>query len=66
MLITLGPPDESIETAPGQPGRVVRWTYLEHRLNLFFEDETGFGRLRLTPGSRAEFERTLNRLRRQG
>jgi GWxTD domain-containing protein len=66
VLITLGPPDESMETAPGQPGRVVRWTYLEYRLNLFFEDETGFGRLRLTPGSRAEFERTLNRLRRQG
>jgi GWxTD domain-containing protein len=66
VFITLGAPDESMETAPGQAGRVIRWTYLEYRLNLFFEDETGFGRLRLTPGSRAEFERTLNRLRRQG
>jgi GWxTD domain-containing protein len=66
VFITLGPPDESIETSPGTAGRVVRWTYLNYRLALFFQDETGFGRLRLTPGSRAEFERTLNRVRRQG
>jgi GWxTD domain-containing protein len=65
VFITLGPPDESIETSPGTAGRVVRWTYLNYRLSLFFQDETGFGRLRLTPGSRAEFERTLNRVRRQ-
>ena len=66
VFITLGPPDESIETTPGQSSRVVRWSYLNYRLSLFFQDETGFGRLRLTPGSRAEFERTLNRVRRQG
>ena len=65
VFIALGPPDESIETSPGTAGRVVRWTYLSHRLSLFFQDETGFGRLRLTPGSRAEFERTVNRVRRQ-
>jgi len=65
VFIKLGPPDETIETTPGTAGRVVRWTYLSHRLSLFFQDETGFGRLRLTPGSRAEFERTLNRVRRQ-
>jgi GWxTD domain-containing protein len=65
VFIALGPPDESIETTPGTAGRVVRWSYLNYRLSLFFQDETGFGRLRLTPGSRAEFERTLNRIRRQ-
>jgi GWxTD domain-containing protein len=65
VFITLGPPDESIESSPGQAGRVVRWSYLNYRLSLFFQDETGFGRLRLTPGSRAEFERTVNRVRRQ-
>jgi GWxTD domain-containing protein len=65
VFISLGAPDESIETSPGAAGRVVRWTYLTYRLSLFFEDETGFGRLRLTPGSRAEFERTMNRVRRQ-
>ena len=59
VFIALGAPDESIETTPGTAGRVVRWTYLNYRLSLFFQDETGFGRLRLTPGSRAEFERTL-------
>jgi GWxTD domain-containing protein len=65
VFIALGLPDESIETTPGTAGRVVRWTYLNYRLSLFFQDETGFGRLRLTPGSRAEFERTVNRVRRQ-
>ena len=65
VFIALGPPDESIESTPGTAGRIVRWSYLNYRLALFFEDETGFGRLRLTPGSRAEFDRTLNRVRRQ-
>jgi GWxTD domain-containing protein len=65
VFITLGPPDESIESTPGTAGRIVRWSYLNYRLALFFQDETGFGRLRLTPGSRAEYERTLNRIRRQ-
>jgi GWxTD domain-containing protein len=67
VFISLGPPDETIETTPGtEAGRVIRWAYLSHRLTLYFQDETGFGRLRLTPGSRSEFERTLNRVRRQG
>jgi GWxTD domain-containing protein len=65
VFITLGAPDESIESSPGTAGRIVRWSYLNYRLALFFQDETGFGRLRLTPGSRAEYERTLNRIRRQ-
>jgi GWxTD domain-containing protein len=65
VFITLGAPDESIETTPGTSGRVVRWTFLNYRLALFFQDETGFGRLRLTPGSRAEYERILNRVRQQ-
>jgi GWxTD domain-containing protein len=65
VLITIGPPDESIESSPGTQNRLIRWTYLTHRLELFFQDETGFGRLRLTPGSRAEYERILQRLRRQ-
>jgi GWxTD domain-containing protein len=66
VFITLGAPDESIESSPGTAGRVVRWSYLDFRLVLFFQDETGFGRLRLSPGSRSEYERTLNRIRRQG
>jgi GWxTD domain-containing protein len=65
VLITLGPPDESIENTPGTASRIVRWTYLTYRLEVYFQDETGFGRLRLTPGSRAEYERILSRVRRQ-
>jgi GWxTD domain-containing protein len=66
VLINLGPPDESIESTPGTASRIIRWTYLTHRLELYFQDETGFGRLRLTPGSRAEFERIAARIKRQG
>jgi GWxTD domain-containing protein len=67
VLISLGTPDEVIENTPGTADRrVIRWTYNNYRLELYFQDETGFGRLRLTPGSRAEFERVLTRLRRQG
>jgi GWxTD domain-containing protein len=65
VLITLGPPDESVENTPGTESRIIRWTYLTHRLEVYFEDETGFGRLRLTPASRSEYERILQRVRRQ-
>lgn len=65
VLVTLGPPDESVESTPGTSSRIIRWTYLTHRLEIYFQDETGFGRLRLTPGSRAEYERILSRVRRQ-
>jgi len=34
------------------------------RLTLFFQDQTGFGRFRLTPMSRAEYQRVLSRVRR--
>ena len=50
VFITLGPPDESIENTPGTGNRVVRWSYQDYRLDLYFLDETGFGRLRLTRG----------------
>ena len=66
VFISLGAPDESVESTPGTSSRIVRWTYLTHRLEVYFQDETGFGRLRLTPGSRAEYERIASRLRRQG
>jgi GWxTD domain-containing protein len=67
VLINLGTPDEVIENSPGSSERrVIRWTYTNYRLALYFQDETGFGRLRLTPGSRSEYERVVTRLRRQG
>jgi GWxTD domain-containing protein len=65
VFINLGAPDESVESTPGTASRIIRWTYIQHRLEVYFQDETGFGRLRLTPGSRAEYERIVVRLRRQ-
>ncbi len=65
VFVTIGPPDESVESTPGTSSRIIRWTYLTYRLEIYFQDETGFGRLRLTPGSRAEYERILSRVRRQ-
>lgn len=67
VYISLGPPDEIYDASAvsqGQ-GRVIRWVYLNHRLNLIFIDETGFGRFRMDIASRADFSRVLNRIRRQ-
>lgn len=67
VFINLGPPDEAIENSPGTTAnRIVRWSYINLRLDLYFRDESGFGRLRLLPSSRADYERTLARIRRQG
>lgn len=69
VLITLGEPDETLDMANGMDRsglRVLRWTYANERLVLYFEDQTGFNRFRLTPSSRAEFQRVLARVRRIG
>ncbi|HXE58388.1 MAG TPA: GWxTD domain-containing protein [Gemmatimonadales bacterium] len=65
VYITLGDPDETFDASATSQGRVIRWSYTNERLTLFFHDETGFGRFRLTPNSRSEFERVVGRLRRQ-
>lgn len=67
VYIALGEPDETFDQSATSEGRIIRWTYLDSRVDLYFVDETGFARFRLTPDSRAEFERALSRLRlRQG
>jgi GWxTD domain-containing protein len=69
VLITLGEPDETLDMANGMDRsglRVLRWTYANERLVLYFEDQTGFNRFRLTPSSRAEYQRVLARVRRIG
>lgn len=67
VFITLGEPDEIYTSAPvGGGDRVIRWTYISDRLDLFFVDETGFGTYRLTPASRVEYEQVLSRRRRAG
>lgn len=64
VFITLGAPDEVNEGSQPQ-ARIISWVYTNYRLTLFFVDESGFGRFRLTPRSRAEYERVLARLRGQ-
>jgi GWxTD domain-containing protein len=69
VFISLGEPDEMLDLSNGvdRSGmRVLRWTYQAQRLVLYFQDQTGFSRYRLTPTSRAEFQRVLARVRRVG
>jgi len=67
VFITLGEPDDVFDftTDVSRAGvRGVRWTYNALRLTLFFQDNTGFGRFRLTPLSRAEYQRAVAQRRR--
>jgi GWxTD domain-containing protein len=67
VFITLGEPDEILDLSSGMDRsglRIIRWTYNNFRLLLYFQDQTGFGSFRLTPTSRAEFMRVLARVRR--
>jgi GWxTD domain-containing protein len=67
VFIALGEPDELLDLSSGMDRsgvRAIRWTYTQLRLVLYFQDQTGFGRFRLTPASRAEFQRVLGRVRR--
>lgn len=64
VLIRLGEPDEVYDASPQSQGRLIRWGYTPYQLVLYFVDETGFGRFRLTPSSRAELERVAARLSR--
>jgi len=66
VLIRLGEPDEVFDASPASEGGLIRWGYTQVQLALYFVDETGFGRFRLTPASRAELERVVSRLSRQG
>jgi len=68
VLISLGEPDDVFDfsTDVSRSGaRGIRWTYNSLRLTLFFQDQTGFGRFRLTPLSRAEFQRAVSQVRRR-
>jgi GWxTD domain-containing protein len=66
VFITLGEPDEVIDMSNGIDRtslRAIRWSYTTLRLVLYFQDQTGFGRYKLTPTSRAEFQRVQARVR---
>ena len=67
VFINIGEPDEVLDLSSGldRSGvRAIRWTYTTLRLVLYFQDQSGFGRFRLTPSSRAEYQRVLGRVRR--
>lgn len=68
VYITLGEPDEVFDLSSDfqGPRRIIRWNYFTHRLTLDFVDDTGFGRFRLTPASRSEYQRVLYSLRSRG
>jgi GWxTD domain-containing protein len=65
VLVRLGEPDDVFDASQASEGRLIRWGYTQAQLVLFFVDETGFGRFRLTPASRADLERVFARLTRQ-
>jgi len=67
VFITLGEPDEVLDMSSGMDRsglRIIRWTYTNQRLVLYFQDQSGFNHFRLTPTSRSEFQRVLARVRR--
>lgn len=65
VFITLGEPDDVFDATadPESARRVIRWSYLSYRLTLDFIDDGGFGRYRLSPGARADYERVLRQVR---
>jgi len=65
VFINLGAPDEVFDNSAGFQGtRRIRWVFTAHRLVVDFVDESGFGRFRMTPSSRADYQIVLARVRR--
>jgi GWxTD domain-containing protein len=64
VFLRLGEPDEIWDAGALTQARAIRWSYIGLRLVLIFRDDGGMGRFRLTPESRAEFERVAARLQR--
>jgi GWxTD domain-containing protein len=65
VMVALGQPDQVFEPTMGdlgQRGRTLIWEYREHRLQVVFIDQTGFGRWRMTVPSESEFESVVRRI----
>jgi GWxTD domain-containing protein len=65
VLVALGQPDQVFEPTMsdmGERGRTLLWEYREHRLQVVFVDQTGFGRWRMTIGSESDFESVVRRI----
>jgi GWxTD domain-containing protein len=65
VFITVGPPDEIYDNTGTGQERLIRWNYITQRLELYFEDPSGFGRYSLTPTSRSQYENWLASYRRR-
>jgi len=64
-FVALGQPDQLFEpnmSDIGQRGRTLIWEYREHRLQVVFVDQSGFGRWRMTLSSESEFESVVRRI----
>jgi GWxTD domain-containing protein len=66
VYITLGEPDQAVESPPGSDTRAVQWLYNSYRAVITFTGQLGFSRLRMTPNSRAEFSRARAQVMAQG
>jgi GWxTD domain-containing protein len=65
VSVALGTPSQIYQPSMadlGQRGRTEVWEYAQHRLQLVFVDQTGFGRWRMTLSSETEFESVVRRL----
>ncbi|MGQ0703148.1 MAG: GWxTD domain-containing protein [Gemmatimonadales bacterium] len=66
VYVTLGEPDQIFENALASDQRIIQWIYNHYRANIVFTGPLGFSRLRITPESRAEFNRARAEVIRQG
>ena len=65
VMVALGQPDQIYEPTMsdvGQRGRTMIWDYRDHRLQVVFVDQTGFGRWRMTLSTESEFEAVVRRV----
>jgi len=66
VYVTLGEPDQAMESPPGNDTRIVQWVYNSYRAVITFTGQLGFSRLRMTPASRADFSRARAQVMSQG
>jgi GWxTD domain-containing protein len=66
VYVTLGEPDQTLESPPGNDQRVVQWVFSNYRAVITFTGQLGFSRLRMTPSSRAAFSQARAQVMRQG
>ena len=68
VYVTLGEPDQAGQPL-GTSGSTARsraeiWVYTQYNLRLIFQNQ-GVGHLRLSPSSRADFDKIVHRLQSQ-